>query len=116
MRLFSSTAALLIGALLLLPLPLTTLAEHSTLPLRNIDLSRTISLDKSYPRETITATIENVSGEEQDEYLMYFPAVGVNGDGGDVGGLEVREAKVDNGGKVKGRKSVRLDVEERGEG
>lgn len=46
---------------------------------------------------------------------MYFPGVGVNGDG-DVGGLEVREAKVDNGGKVKGRKSVRLDVEERGEG
>ncbi|KAI5297380.1 hypothetical protein KEM56_004865, partial [Ascosphaera pollenicola] len=100
------TAALLLGALLPLTHAVAAPAFH------NIDLARQISLDKAYPRETITATIENVSDDEQHDYLIYFPPDIASR----VGGLEVREAKVDGQGKVKGRKAGRLDVEEREDG
>ncbi|KAI9727277.1 MAG: dolichyl-diphosphooligosaccharide--protein glycosyltransferase subunit 1 [Chrysothrix sp. TS-e1954] len=53
----------------------------------NVNLVRTINLEKSYPREHINLVIENTSQEPQDEYYLPIPGEVI----GRVGGLEVRD-------------------------
>ncbi|KAI9720665.1 MAG: hypothetical protein M1812_002845 [Candelaria pacifica] len=56
---------------------------------KNINLLRTINLEKSYPRETVNLIIENVDSKPQNEYYLPFEAGVIER----VGGLEVRDKK-----------------------
>ncbi|KAI5281520.1 dolichyl-diphosphooligosaccharide--protein glycosyltransferase subunit 1, partial [Ascosphaera aggregata] len=76
---FLYKATLLLGSLL----PLSLAADA----FRNINLSRTINLHKSYPRETITAHIENISQKDQHEYLVTFASCLAD----KIGSLQVRD-------------------------
>lgn len=40
---------------------------------KNVNLFRSINLEKGYPRETINVVIENVDSKPQDEYYLPFP-------------------------------------------
>lgn len=55
----------------------------------NVNLLRTITLEKGYIKETINVVIENVDAKPQDEYYIPFKAELIS----KVGGLEVRDKK-----------------------
>lgn len=55
----------------------------------NINLLRTINLEKGYVKETINVVIENADSNPQNEYYIPFKAELI----GKVGGLEVRDKK-----------------------
>ena len=57
---------------------------------RNVNLLRSINLEKGYARETINVVVENVASTPQDEYFLPFPFNIVDR----IGGLEVRDKKV----------------------
>lgn len=56
---------------------------------RNVNLVRSINLDKSYPRETINVVIENIDSNQQGEYYLPFESDLISR----IGGLEVRDKK-----------------------
>lgn len=56
---------------------------------KNVNLVRTINLEKGYPRETINAVIENVGTTQQDEYYLPFGSGVVD----KVGSIEARDKK-----------------------
>jgi oligosaccharyltransferase complex subunit alpha (ribophorin I) len=55
------------------------------LTFKNINLLRTINLEKGYPREQINVVIENIDEKPQDKYLLPFMREDIDR----VGGLEV---------------------------
>jgi len=56
---------------------------------RNVNLVRTINLEKGYPRETINVVIENVDKQAQDEYYLPLdPSLAAH-----VGAIEARDKK-----------------------
>ena len=63
---------------------------------QNVNLLRTIDLEKSYPRETINVVIENIDTAPQDEYFLPFDGETI----GKVGGLEVKDKKVPENGPL----------------
>lgn len=73
------------------------LSSHIILPahfkppqvFENVNLLRTINLEKGYIKETINVVIENVHAKPQDEYYIPFKAELIS----KVGGLEVRDKK-----------------------
>lgn len=73
------------------------LSSHIILPAQfkppqvfeNVNLLRTINLEKGYIKETINVVIENVDTKPQDEYYIPFKAELVS----KVGGLEVGDKK-----------------------
>lgn len=73
------------------------LSSHIILPahfkppqvFENVNLLRTINLEKGYIKETINVVIENVDAKPQDEYYIPFKAELIS----KVGGLEVRDKK-----------------------
>lgn len=73
------------------------LSSHIILPAQfkppqvfeNVNLLRTINLEKGYIKETINVVIENVDTKPQDEYYIPFKAELFS----KVGGLEVRDKK-----------------------
>ncbi|KAL5114398.1 dolichyl-diphosphooligosaccharide--protein glycosyltransferase subunit 1 [Pleosporales sp. CAS-2024a] len=64
---------------------------------KNNNLVRTISLDKAYPRETISIVIENIDVKPQSEYYLPFESSLL----AQVGGLEVRDKKETSKGSFK---------------
>ncbi|KAH0537879.1 hypothetical protein FGG08_005431 [Glutinoglossum americanum] len=56
---------------------------------RNVNLVRTINLEKAYPRDTINVIIENVDKKPQDEYFLPFESALLE----KVGAFEVRDKK-----------------------
>lgn len=56
---------------------------------RNVNLVRSINLEKSYPRDTVNVVIENISPEAQDEYYIPFTSTQAER----LGSLEVRDKK-----------------------
>lgn len=74
-----------------------TLSSHDILPrnfkppevFRNVNLLRSINLEKGYVRETINLVIENTDSAPQHEYFLPFRAEEI----GNVGGFEVRDKK-----------------------
>ncbi|KAI9769042.1 MAG: dolichyl-diphosphooligosaccharide--protein glycosyltransferase subunit 1 [Geoglossum umbratile] len=56
---------------------------------RNVNLVRTVNLEKSYPRDTINVIIENVDKESQDEYFLPFESTLLE----NVGAFEVKDKK-----------------------
>lgn len=75
----------------------TPLSSHIILPahfkppqvFENVNLLRTINLEKGYIKETINVVIENVDAIAQDKYYIPFKAELIS----KVGGLEVRDKK-----------------------
>ena len=59
---------------------------------KNVNLLRSINLEKGFVRETVNVQIENVHSKAQDEYYVPFSASVVDR----VGGLEVRDKKEPN--------------------
>lgn len=55
----------------------------------NVNLVRTINLEKGYVRETINAVVANVDSESQSEYYLPFEYDII----GKIGGIEVRDKK-----------------------
>lgn len=56
---------------------------------RNVNLVRTINLEKGYPRETINVVIENVDRQDQMEYYLPLdPAVAAH-----ISAVEARDKK-----------------------
>lgn len=72
-------------------------SSHNILPstfkpppvFKNVNLVRVVSLEKSYPRDTVNVVIENISPEAQDEYYIPFTAAQAER----LGNLEVRDKK-----------------------
>ena len=56
---------------------------------QNVNLLRTINLDKGYVRENINVVIENIDKRPQSEYYIPFPLESIS----KVGGLDVRDKK-----------------------
>ena len=56
---------------------------------KNVNLLRSINLEKGFVRESINVQIENIHSKAQDEYYVPFSAGVVDR----VGGLEVRDRK-----------------------
>ncbi|KAI9868639.1 MAG: dolichyl-diphosphooligosaccharide--protein glycosyltransferase subunit 1 [Trichoglossum hirsutum] len=56
---------------------------------RNVNLLRTINLEKAYPRDTINVVIENVDKKPQGEYFLPFESALLE----KVGAFEVRDKK-----------------------
>lgn len=56
---------------------------------RNVNLVHVISLEKSYPKESINVIIENTAGKAQNEYFLPFTTQQM----ATIGGLEVRDRK-----------------------
>jgi oligosaccharyltransferase complex subunit alpha (ribophorin I) len=56
---------------------------------RNVNLLRTINLEKAYPRVTVNVIIENVDSKAQDEYYLPFESESLS----KVGALEVKDKK-----------------------
>ncbi|KAL2358380.1 Ribophorin I [Cryomyces antarcticus] len=56
---------------------------------RNVNLVRTVNLEKGYPRETVNVVIENVDSKPQSEYYLPFE----QGSIARVGGFEARDKK-----------------------
>lgn len=56
---------------------------------RNVNLVRTVNLEKSYPRETINVVIENIDAKPQSEYYLPF----TQGELSKIGALEVKDKK-----------------------
>ncbi|TKA67302.1 hypothetical protein B0A49_08522, partial [Cryomyces minteri] len=75
----------------------TPLASRQILPsnfkppqvFRNVNLVRTVNLEKGYPRETVNVVIENVDSKPQSEYYLPFE----QGSIARVGGFEARDKK-----------------------
>lgn len=73
------------------------LSSHQILPdnfkppqtFKNVNLLRSINLEKGYVKETINVVIENIDAKAQDKYYVPFRAETI----GNVGGLEVRDKK-----------------------
>lgn len=57
---------------------------------KNVNLVHVISLEKSYPKESVNVVIENIASTPQDEYFIPFTAEQME----KIGGLEVRDRKV----------------------
>lgn len=55
----------------------------------NVNLVRTINLDRAYPRETINVAIRNIASEPQEHYYLPFAGDII----GRVGGVEARDKK-----------------------
>lgn len=56
---------------------------------RNTNLVHIISLEKSYPKETINVLIENIASSPQNEYYIPFTSRQME----TIGGLEVKDRK-----------------------
>ena len=56
---------------------------------QNVNLVRTINLEKSYPRDTVNVIIENVDKKPQDEYFLPFESALLR----KVGVFEVKDKK-----------------------
>lgn len=56
---------------------------------KNLNLVRTVNLEKGYVKESINVLIENTASSEQDEYYLPFRGDII----GKIGGLEVRDKK-----------------------
>ena len=56
---------------------------------QQVNLVRTISLEKNYAKETVNVIIQNTSEEPQDEYYLPFTSEKMER----VGGFEVRDKK-----------------------
>jgi oligosaccharyltransferase complex subunit alpha (ribophorin I) len=56
---------------------------------QNVNLVRTVNLEKSYPRDTVNVIIENVDKTPQDEYFLPFESALL----GKVGIFEVKDKK-----------------------
>jgi len=54
---------------------------------KNVDLVRTINLEKGYPRETINVIIENVDKKPQSEYYLPFDGATIP----KIGGFEAKD-------------------------
>ena len=75
----------------------SSLSSHQILPdnfkppqvFRNVNLLRSINLEKGYVRETINVIIENIDAKEQSSYYIPFKAETIR----NVGGFEVRDKK-----------------------
>lgn len=73
------------------------LSSHQILPdnfkppqsFKNVNLLRSINLEKGYVKETINVVIENTDAKAQDQYYIPFKAETIK----NVGGLEVRDKK-----------------------
>jgi oligosaccharyltransferase complex subunit alpha (ribophorin I) len=63
---------------------------------KNINLLRTVNLEKGYPRESINVVIENIDSSPQDEYFLPFDTTTLE----KVGGLEVRDKKQEDLGPM----------------
>lgn len=55
----------------------------------NINLVRTVNLDKGYPREIINVVVRNVGKEKESKYYIPFEAELISR----IGGFEVRDKK-----------------------
>jgi len=56
---------------------------------RNVNLIRTINLDKGYPRETVNVVIENIDNKPQEHYYLPLdPAVAAH-----IGAVIVKDKK-----------------------
>jgi oligosaccharyltransferase complex subunit alpha (ribophorin I) len=62
---------------------------------KNVNLLRSINLEKAYARETINVVIENIDKAPQSEYYLPFAADTI----GKVGGLEVADKKAPEKGQ-----------------
>lgn len=62
-------------------------AERLLPVFRNVNLVRSLNLEKSYERATVSVMIENISEEPQRSYYLAFDAAVVPR----LGGLEVRD-------------------------
>ena len=75
----------------------TTLSSHQILPanfkppqvFKNVNLLRSINLEKGYVKEVTNLVIENTDKKPQSEYFLPFRADEI----GNVGGLEVKDKK-----------------------
>lgn len=56
---------------------------------QQVNLVRTISLEKNYAKETVNVIIQNTSEQPQDEYYLPFTSEKIER----VGGFEVRDKK-----------------------
>ena len=56
---------------------------------KNVNLVRTVNLEKGYAKENINVLIENTASSPQEEYYIPFRGDLI----GNVGGLEVRDKK-----------------------
>lgn len=73
------------------------LSSHQILPpnfkppkvFKNVNLVRSINLEKGYVRATVNVVVENTDKEPQSEYFLPFKAKEIS----HVGGLEVRDKK-----------------------
>ncbi|OJD14130.1 hypothetical protein AJ78_05505 [Emergomyces pasteurianus Ep9510] len=64
---------------------------------KNINLLRTINLEKGYVRETVNVGVENTDKAPQDRYFLPFSSDLID----KVGGLEVRDKNAPSNGKFK---------------
>lgn len=62
---------------------------HPPQHFENVNLLRTVNLEKSYPRETVNVIIQNIDSKPRDEYFIPFSAGVVE----KVGALEVKDKK-----------------------
>ncbi|KAI9761669.1 MAG: hypothetical protein M4579_000903 [Chaenotheca gracillima] len=94
----TTTLSLLAGTIWAAESNLTTpLASRIILPsnfkppqvFKNVNLLRSLNLEKGYPRESINVVIQNVDSKPQDEYFLPFEADVV----GKIAGLEVGDKK-----------------------
>lgn len=75
----------------------TPLSSHLILPtnfkppqvFKNVNLVRSVNLEKGYVKETVNVVIENIDKSSQDEYYIPFAGSII----GQVGGLEVKDKK-----------------------
>lgn len=56
---------------------------------KNVNLLRTINLEKGYVREFVNVVVENIDAQPQNEYYFPFKADLI----GKVGGLDIRDKK-----------------------
>lgn len=74
------------------PLSSRQILPHNFKPpqnFKNVNLIRTVNLEKGYVKENINVLIENTASSDQDEYYIPFRGDLI----GKIGGLEVRDKK-----------------------
>ena len=63
---------------------------------KNVNLVRSINLEKGYVRETINVVVQNIAKQSQSDYFLPFPSDVVP----NIGGLEVRDKKDPKKGRL----------------